>query len=80
MHLTISVPEQYSEESLAMVLTDEGGNRIYQESAQRDASVWNLIFDHSDANEFVLQVVDKNAGADENGDYIVLAEIPFSLD
>lgn len=80
MHIIVSVPEQYSEEGLAMVLTDEGGNRIYQESAQRGASTWDMVFDHSDANQFVLQVVDKNAGADANGDFIVLAEIPFSMD
>ncbi|WP_334104126.1 DUF4179 domain-containing protein [Muricomes intestini] len=80
LHITISVPEQYSEEGLAMVLTDEVGNRIYQESGQRGASAWDLVFDHSDANQFVLQVIDKNAGVDENGNLVVLAEIPISMD
>ena len=63
-----------------MVLTDEVGNRIYQESGQRGASAWDLVFDHSDANQFVLQVIDKNAGVDENGNLVVLAEIPISMD
>ena len=41
--------------------------------------VLEMVFDTSQADQFVMQVFDKNAGTDENGEVPLIAEIPFAM-
>lgn len=84
-YVTMSVPAQWADRNPAAVLTDKAGNRIYNESnrvvEQEDGSWMEyMVFDDTDAGEFVLQVYDKNGEPDENGQPVLLAEIPFTME
>lgn len=85
MHIDFYMPKEYIEKDPAIILKDAEGNRVYEEFSQsadetEDGQVLGLVFDQSSATHFVLQVLDKNAAPDENGNLIVLAEIPFSME
>lgn len=85
MHMTVYLPAEYASKNPGLVLTDEAGNKVGIESAkikeQGDGSqLQQIIFDHSDAAQFTLQVLDKNADPDENGNLIVLGQIPFTME
>lgn len=86
MHIEYYLPEEYAVRNPDVILTDTNGNRIYQEFGSRTeesetgGQIQEMVFDHSDATQFILQVIDKNAGLDENGNMIVLAEIPFGME
>lgn len=85
MHIDFYMPKEYIERNPAVVLKDAEGNRVYEEFSSKgeetgDGQVRRLVFDQSNATQFVLQVIDKNAGPDENGNLTVLAEIPFSME
>lgn len=86
MHVTLFMPGEYVERNPAVILTDTNGNRVYEEfgshteDAENGGQVLGMVFDHTDATQFVLQVVDKNAGTDDNGNLPVLAEIPFGME
>lgn len=84
MHVTCYLPAELAEKNPAFVLLDGDGNRVQNESGrykeQEDGSeVLEMVFNTSQANQFVMQVYDKNAGTDENGEIPLLAEIPFSM-
>lgn len=84
MHVTCYLPAELAEKNPAFVLLDGNGNRVQNESskykAQEDGSeIQEMVFNTSQADEFVMQVFDKNASADENGNIPLLAEIPFSM-
>uniref|UniRef100_UPI00359C5466 DUF4179 domain-containing protein n=1 Tax=Faecalicatena contorta TaxID=39482 RepID=UPI00359C5466 len=80
MHIELFMPEEYIERNPAVILTDTNGNRVYEEFGSNTADTENggqiqgMVFDHSDATQFILQVIDKN------GDMNVLAEIPFGME
>lgn len=86
MHVTLFMPGEYVERNPAVILMDTNGNRVYEEfgshteDSENGGQVQGMVFDHTDATQFVLQVVDKNAGTDENGNLPVLAEIPFGVE
>ena len=49
-------------------------------NTQDDGSqIQEMVFNTSQADQFVMQVFDKNAGTDENGGVPLIAEIPFSM-
>lgn len=84
MHVTCYLPAELAEKNPAFVLLDGDGNRVQNESGrykeQEDGSeVLELVFNTSQADQFVMKVYDKNAAADENGEPPLLAEIPFSM-
>lgn len=84
MHVTCYVPAELAENNPAFVLLDGDGNRVQNESAmynmKEDGSlVLEMVFDTSQADQFVMQVFGKNAGIGENGDVPLIAEIPFSM-
>ena len=80
MHIELFMPEEYIERNPAVILTDTNGNRVYEEfgssttDTENGGQVQGMVFDHSDATQFILQVIDKN------GDMSVLAEIPFGME
>ena len=84
MHVTCYLPAELAEKNPALVLSDGNGNRILMECAkmntQDDGSqIQEMVFNTSQADQFVMQVFDKNAGTDENGGVPLIAEIPFSM-
>ncbi len=84
MHVTCYVPAELAEKNPAFVLLDGDGNRVQNESGmhkkQEDGSeILEMVFNTSQADQFVMQVFDKNAGTDENGGIPLVAEIPFSM-
>lgn len=84
MHVTCYVPAELAEKNPAFVLLDGDGNRVQNESAmynmKEDGSlVLEMVFDTSQADQFVMQVFGKNAGTGENGEVPLIAEIPFSM-
>lgn len=84
MHVTCYLPAELAEKNPAFVLLEENGNRVQNESAmfntQDDGSqIQEMVFNTSQADQFVMQVFDKNAGTDENGGVPLIAEIPFSM-
>ena len=80
MHIELFMPEEYIERNPAVILTDTNGNRVYEEfgsnttDTENGGQIRGMVFDHSDATQFILQVIDKN------GDMNVLAEIPFGME
>ena len=80
MHIELFMPEEYIERNPAVILTDTNGNRVYEEfgsnttDTENGGQIQGMVFDHSDATQFILQVIDKN------GDMNVLAEIPFGME
>ena len=84
MHVTCYLPAELAEKNPALVLSDGNGNRILMECAkmntQDDGSqIQEMVFNTSQADQFVMQDFDKNAGTDENGGVPLIAEIPFSM-
>lgn len=84
MHVTCYVPAELAEKNPVFVLLDGDGNRVQNESGmgntEEDGSqILEMVFNTSQADQFVMQVFDKNAGTDENGQVPLLAEIPFSM-
>ncbi len=84
MHVTCYVPAELAEKNPAFVLLDGEGNRVQNESAMHNmkedgSMVLEMVFDTSQADQFVMQVFDKNAGTDENGEVPLIAEIPFAM-
>lgn len=84
MHVTCYLPAELAEKNPALVLSDGNGNRILMERAkmntQEDGSqIQEMVFNTSQADQFVMQVFDKNAGTDGNGGVPLIAEIPFSM-
>lgn len=83
MHVTCYVPAELAEKNPAFTLTDGSGNRVQMESAkptqEEGGQIMEMVFNTSQADEFVMRVYDKNAGADENGEPPLIAEIPFTM-
>ncbi len=84
MHVTCYLPAELAQKNPAFVLLDGNGNRVQNESsmhnAQEDGSeIQEMVFNASQAEQFVMQVFDKNAGTDENGEIPMIAEIPFAM-
>lgn len=84
-HITLHIPAEWEAKNPAAALTDAQGNRV-QNEAERviknddGTEVRYMILDHSDADEFVLRLYDKNGEPDENGGPALIAEIPFSME
>ena len=83
MHVTCYVPAELAEKNPAFVLLDGEGNRVQNESAMHNmkedgSMVLEMVFDTSQADQFVMQVFDKNAGTDENGEVPLLSLIHIS--
>lgn len=84
MHVICYVPAELSEKNPAFVLMDGSGNRVWNESEmnveQEDGGqIKKMVFNASQADQFVMQVFDKNAGTDEDGGIPLIAEIPFTM-
>lgn len=84
-HIILHIPEEWESKNLAAVLTDTQGNRVQNEAEsiiKNDDGTEDMymILDHSDADEFVLRLYDKNGEPDENGGPALIAEIPFSME
>ncbi len=84
MHVTCYVPAELAEKNPTFVLLDGSGNRVMMEVAkmntQEDGSqLQEMIFNTSQADQFVMQVFDKNAGVDGNGEVPLITEISFSM-
>jgi hypothetical protein len=84
MHVTCYVPAELAEKNPTFVLLDGSGNRVMMEVAkmntQEDGSqLQEMIFNTSQADQFVMQVFDKNAVGDGNGEVPLITEISFSM-
>lgn len=84
-HITLYLPAEWAAKNPAAAVTDSDGNRIYQETAkiveQEDGSqIQYMVLDHSEADQFVMKIYDKNAGTEEDGLPRLIAEIPFSME
>lgn len=84
-YVTLVVPADWAAKNPADVLKDTAGNRIYEESAriveQEDGSwIKYMVFDQTDADQFILQMYDKNAELAENEPVPLIVEIPFSME
>ena len=84
-YVTLVVPADWAAKNPADVLTDTAGNRIYEESGriveQEDGSwIKYMVFDQTDADQFILQMYDKNAELAENEPVPLVVEIPFSME
>lgn len=84
MHVTCYLPAELAEKNPAFVLLDGNGNRVQNESSKYKVNddgseVQEMVFNTSQADGFVMQVFDKNAGTGEDGEIPLLAEIPFSM-
>ena len=84
MHVTCYVPAELAEKNPTFVLLDGSGNRVMMEVAkmntQEDGSqLQEMIFNTTQADQFVMQVFDKNAGVDGNGEVPLITEISFSM-
>lgn len=84
-HMVLHIPAEWEPKNPAVVLMDTQGNRVQDESEKiikndDGTEVRYITFDHSDANDFVLQMYDKNGEPDKNGGPRMIAEIPFSVE
>lgn len=84
MHMTLYLPEQWAAQNPALVLTDENGARVYDRIInyidQADGGqIQEVVFNYSEADHFILKVVDKNGEHDADGNPVVIVEIPFDM-
>lgn len=85
MHVTCYIPAGLAEKNPAFVLLDGSGNRVYMERGQineeeNGSQIQEMVFNASQADQFLLQVFDKNAGAGADGMPPLIAEIPFAME
>lgn len=85
MRIKCYAPSKWAGKALVFVVKDGDGNRVDVESSgatermEDGGEIYEISLVHSQADEFTLQVYDKNEKPDESGYPPVIAEIPFRM-